>query len=242
MEANSQAANSQADNSQVANSKPLSGTKYLENVIPTPGIQKKIFTLRGCNVPNCPYFYLDDLSEPAYKNSKIIEKTTLLRDYELSDDGIYTWIIGTKMNLRNLNQQEKLNSCDPEKLYIWLIRSVSEQEIGSKHYDIMLKMQNRLEKFKNNAITIEEREMIKRDGIIDELFFAARNWLGRSSGRIFLRQLPMACSGSLPLASSRSSRAPAARHLGRRPPRCAAGGRGGRATALSGRSRRCEPV
>jgi hypothetical protein len=144
------------------------GSRYLNDRIIIPGVQKQIVTLK--EYPSA-YFYIEGLDSPAYKNSQISKMNDILTGDELTEDGVYTWIIGTKMNLNTIEEQENLESCDTDKLYIWLLQSISEQEIGSKHYDIMLKLQSRLEQL-NSDITDEERKMIETDGIIDELFFA----------------------------------------------------------------------
>jgi hypothetical protein len=62
----------------------------------------------------------------------------LLEDDEIytGDEGVYTWIIGTKLN-HNLESDGQPTSCDPSKLHLWCKKTQSQQEIRTKHADII---------------------------------------------------------------------------------------------------------
>jgi hypothetical protein len=106
--------------------------------IPSQGaIPFNLFQLMGD-----PSYYMIELesgTDQTFLQNLGFEKINpLLEDDDIytGDEGVYTWIIGTKLN-RNLQSDGEPTSCDVSKLHLWCKKTQSVQEIRTKHADII---------------------------------------------------------------------------------------------------------
>ena len=156
--------------------------RIIDHDVFPPGFQHTQFKL---DVNGKPKFFIikgyDKSKGPPYQNPGITSMTDIITgesNIEL-DDGVYTWIIGTKMNIKECANSETvepiesstIEECDTTKLYIWLLKTITIQEIGSKHFDIVLKMRDRMRKLLVGVST-DEKATILSQGIIDRIYFA----------------------------------------------------------------------
>lgn len=92
---------------------------------------------------NDPSYYTIELEsgtdqELFLQNLGFEKMNSLLEDDDIftGDEGVYTWIIGTKLN-RNLQSDGEPASCDVSKLHLWCKKTQSLQELRTKHADII---------------------------------------------------------------------------------------------------------
>lgn len=101
-------------------------------------------------------------------------------EFKGSGSGIYTYVIGTQFNInvdnKTISRYEitDTNTCDVDKMNIWLKKSVTIQEIESKHATIINNLLNNYDKIVQSFQSDEQNvdPTLYHDNAIDQLYYS----------------------------------------------------------------------
>ena len=148
------------------------------------GIENKIFQLDDGKF----YVILENTDANGTNKMNSLLKNDEIFGAKISDDTIFTYIIGTQVNvtrdgkiMRNLSPAEN-KPCNINEMNLWAKIALSKQEINTKHgsilYDSYVNYTN-IQNAINDNMPIDEMDLF--NGIIDRIYYAGELKLDRNN-------------------------------------------------------------